>query len=81
MSGVHANTEKLSPDFRQALEANICLTREGRHITPGLSLSIKISSSMSWGPKVQFLLVGKEINLALSVTGAKRVRLGEDSVI
>lgn len=57
-------------DFRQALEANICLTREGRHITPGLSLSIKISSSMSWGPKVQFLLVGKEINLALLVTGA-----------
>lgn len=63
----------LLTDFRQALEANICLTREGRHITPGLSLSIKISSSMSWGPKVQFLLVGKETNLALSVTGAKRI--------
>lgn len=57
-------------DFRQALEANICLTREGRHMTPGLSLSMKISSSISWGPKVQFLLVGKEINLALLVTGA-----------
>lgn len=41
-------------------------------MTPGLSLSIKISSSISWGPKVQFLLVGKEISLALSVTGAKR---------
>jgi hypothetical protein len=62
----------LLTDFRQALEANICLTREGRHMTPGLSLNIKISSSISWGPKVQFLLVGKEINLALSVTGATR---------
>lgn len=62
----------LLTDFRQALEANICLTLEGRHMTPGLSLSIKISSSISWGPKVQFLLVGKDINLALSVTGAKR---------
>lgn len=71
----------LLTDFRQALEANICLTREGRHITPGLSLSIKISSSMSWGPKVQFLLVGKETNLALSVTGAKRIKLGEKPVI
>lgn len=39
-------------------------------MTPGLSLSMKISSSISWGPKVQFLLVGKEINLALLVTGA-----------
>ena len=37
----------LLTDFRQALEANICLTREGRHMTPGLSLSMKISSSMS----------------------------------
>lgn len=61
-------------DFRQALEANICLTREGRHMTPGLSLSMKISSSMSWGPNVQFLLVGKEISLALSVTGAERIK-------
>lgn len=59
-------------DLRQALEANICRTREGRHMTPGLSLSMKSSSSMSWGPKVQFLLVGKEISLALSVTGAER---------
>lgn len=33
---------------------------------------------MSWGPKVQFLLVGKEINLALSVTGAKRRKFRED---
>lgn len=41
-------------------------------MTPGLSLSMKSSSSMSWGPKVQFLLVGKEISLALSVTGAER---------
>lgn len=72
---VQAEQLPLLTDFRQALEANICLTREGRHITPGLSLSIKISSSMSWGPKVQLLLVGKEINLALSVTGAKRINL------
>lgn len=45
-------------DFRQAREANICLTREGRHMTPGLSLNMKISSSISAGPNVQFLLVG-----------------------
>lgn len=38
---------------------------------------MKISSSMSWGPKVQFLLVGKEINLALSVMGAKRIKFEE----
>ena len=78
-----APADKLSllTDFRQALEANICLTREGRHMTPGLSLSMKISSSMSWGPKVQLLLVGKEINLALSVTGAKRRKFGEKAVI
>lgn len=75
--GVLADELPLLTDFRQAREANICLTREGRHITPGLSLSMKISSSMSWGPKVQFLLVGKEINLALSVMGAKRIKFGE----
>lgn len=75
------NEPSLLTDFRQALEANICLTREGRHITPGLSLSMKISSSTSWGPKVQFLLVGKEINLALSVTGAKRIKFGERVII
>lgn len=50
-------------------------------MTPGLSLSIKISSSISWGPKVQFLLVGKEINLALSVTGAKRKKNRGKSII
>lgn len=55
-------------DLRQALEANICLTLEGRHMTPGLSVSMKISSSMSAGPKVQFLLVGKETSLTLSIT-------------
>lgn len=71
----------LLTDFRQAREANICLTLEGRHMTPGLSLSIKISSSMSWGPKVQFLLVGKEINLALSVTGAKRKKNEENLLL
>ena len=71
----------LLTDLRQALEANICRTREGRHMTPGLSLSMKSSSSMSWGPKVQFLLVGKEINLALSVTGAERRQFGEKAII
>lgn len=50
-------------------------------MTPGLSLSIKISSSISWGPKVQFLLVGKEINLALSVTGAKRKKKNEENLL
>lgn len=57
-------------DLRQALEANICLTREGRHITPGLSLSMKISSSMSLGPNVQFLLVGRDTSFTLCITCA-----------
>lgn len=52
-------------DFLQAREANICLTLEGLHMTPGQSLNMKISSSMSCGPKVQFLLVGNDINLTL----------------
>lgn len=59
-------------DFLQAREANICLTLEGLHMTPGQSLNMKISSSMSCGPKVQFLLVGNDINLTLWVTGAER---------
>lgn len=59
-------------DFLQAREANICLTLEGLHMTPGQSLNMKISSSMSCGPKVQFLLVGKDINFTLWVTGAER---------
>lgn len=58
-------------DFLQAREANICLTLEGLHMTPGQSLNMKISSSMSCGPKVQFLLVGNDINLTLWVTGAE----------
>lgn len=41
-------------------------------MTPGQSLNMKISSSMSCGPKVQFLLVGKDINFTLWVTGAER---------
>lgn len=41
-------------------------------MTPGQSLNMKINSSMSCGPKVQFLLVGKDINLTLRVTGAER---------
>lgn len=57
-------------DFRHAREANICLTREGLHMTPGLSLSMKISSSMSAGPNVQFLLVGRDTSLTLSMTWA-----------
>ena len=57
-------------DFRQAREANICLTRDGRHMTPGLSLSMKISSSMSAGPNVQFLLVGSDTSLTRSITWA-----------
>ena len=79
--GGPAGKRSLLTDLRQALEANICRTREGRHMTPGLSLSMKSSSSMSWGPKVQFLLVGKEINLALSVTGAERRQFGEKAII
>lgn len=59
-------------DLRQALDANICLTREGRHMIPGLSLSMKMSSSMSLGPKVQFLLVGKDTNFTLSITWADK---------
>lgn len=59
-------------DFLQAWEANICLTLEGLHITPGQSLNMKISSSMSCGPKVQFLLVGNDTNLTLWVRGAGR---------
>lgn len=55
-------------DFRHAREANICLTREGLHMTPGLSLNMKISSSMSAGPNVQFLLVGRDTSLTLSIT-------------
>lgn len=55
-------------DFRQAREANICLTREGRHMTPGLSVSMKISSSISAGPNVQFLLVGRDTSFTLSIT-------------
>lgn len=39
-------------------------------MTPELSLSMKISSSMSLGPKVQFLLVGTDISFTLSMTGA-----------
>lgn len=39
-------------------------------MTPGLSLSMKMSSSMSPGPKVQFLLVGTETSFTLSMTGA-----------
>ena len=50
-------------------------------MTPGLSLSMNSSSSMSWGPKVQFLLVGKEISLALSVTGAERQCRGKAIII
>lgn len=57
-------------DFRQALEANICRTRDGRHMTPGLSLSMKMSSSMSAGPNVQFLLVGRDTSFTLSITWA-----------
>lgn len=65
--------EDIHTDLRHALEANICLTREGLHMTPGQSLSIKMSSSMSPGPKVQFLLVGKDISFTLSMTGAKKI--------
>lgn len=39
-------------------------------MTPGLSLSMKMSSSMSPGPNVQFLLVGTEISFTFSMTGA-----------
>lgn len=59
-------------DFLHAREANICLTREGLHMAPGHSLSVKISSSMSCAPKVQFLLVGNDINLTFWVAGAER---------
>jgi len=66
--------EKLATltDLRQALDANICLTREGRHMIPGLSLSMKMSSSMSLGPKVQFLLVGRDTSFTLSITWADK---------
>lgn len=39
-------------------------------MTPGLSLNMKISSSMSDGPNVQFLLVGRDTSLTLSITWA-----------
>ena len=48
---------------RQALEANMARTREGRHssLPPSpASVSRKISSSMSDLPKVQFLLINKK---------------------
>ena len=43
-------------DIRQALLANILRTFDGLKLTPGLSLSINISSSISGLPKLQFLL-------------------------
>ena len=57
-------------DFLQAREANMCLTRDGLHMTPGLSLSMKMSSSMSPGPNVQFLLVGRDTSFTRSITWA-----------
>ena len=69
MSSLKPRTHALT-DFRQAREANICLTRDGRHMTPGLSLSMKISSSMSAGPNVQFLLVGRDTSFTRSITWA-----------
>lgn len=66
------SSHEVLTDFLQAREANICLTREGLHMTPGQSLSMKISSSMSCAPKVQFLLVGNDINLTFWVAGAER---------
>lgn len=44
-------------------------------MTPGLSLSMKMSSSMSPGPKVQVLLVGTDISFTLSMTGATKYEI------
>ena len=58
-------------DFRQALEANMALMREGRHIVPsGASCSIKINSSISSLPNSQFLLKGLPSKRTFFVGGA-----------
>ena len=57
-------------DFLQALEANICLMRLGRHMVPGASDSMNIISSTSSLLKVQFLLTGRDVSLTRSVGGA-----------
>ena len=52
-------------DVRHARLANIFLSLEGLHITPGESLSIKINSSVFSTPNAQFLLMGRETSLTL----------------
>nr|XP_024653829.1 LOW QUALITY PROTEIN: mismatch repair endonuclease PMS2 [Macaca nemestrina] len=56
-----------------ALEANICLTRDGRHMTPGLSLSKKVSSSMSWGPKT--IVSGPQVMIGTALNTSEMKKL------
>ena len=56
--------------MRHAQLANIFLTLEGLHITPGESLNMKISSSMSLTPNVQFLLMERETSLTFFIASA-----------
>ena len=54
-------------DMRHVRLANIFLTLQDLHITPGESLTMKINSSMSSTPNVQFLLMGSETSLTFFI--------------